>query len=344
MMPRTSSTIFVMFVAAVFLFGSFGLAPVSAAAADKGTIHVAYDGIPEADMLNFLIALARAEERGVKVKVSYLESEDIAAQAVVSGQADIGVGTPYALIQKVKAPIRMFYQMVKLRFFPVVNTAVYKTWKDLDGAEMYVHSRGSGTEAIMNLMAQQYGIKYKSMSYLPKSSVRAGAMLQGRINATIVDAERWAILQEKGKGKFGLLPMPEINGSDEALYANINFLKKKSEAVDILLEELIKVWREINKDQKYVITARKKYNILPDMDKKDVESILPFYSETAASGAFPNNGGGVEAVKGDFEFYGFAGTIKGDITKLKVEDFWYLDPLNKALDKLGRVPEHKGKQ
>ena len=48
-------------------------------------------------------------------------------------------------------------------------------------------------------------------------------------------------------------------------------------------------------------------------------------------------GGGVKAVKGDFEFYGFAGTIKGDISKLKIEDFWYMDPLNKALDKLGRM-------
>ncbi len=57
------------------------------------------------------------------------------------------------------------------------------------------------------------------------------------------------------------------------------------------------------------------------------------------AGIYPNNGGGVKAVKGDFEFYGFAGTIKGDISMLKVEDFWYLAPLTKALDKLGRVPE-----
>ena len=92
-MRKTISTIFVTFVAAVFLIGSPGLVTVSASAADKGTMHVAFDGIPEADMLNFLIAVHRAKERGVKLKISYLQSEDIAAQAVVSGQADIGVGT-----------------------------------------------------------------------------------------------------------------------------------------------------------------------------------------------------------------------------------------------------------
>jgi len=70
-----------------------------------------------------------------------------------------------------------------------------------------------------------------------------------------------------------------------------------------------------------------------------VESIIPFYTEQIASGAYPNNGGGEKAAKGDFEFYGFAGTLKGDISKLKVEDFWYLEPLNRALKTVGTVPE-----
>jgi len=336
---KQKSTFFVTLMVAAALVCSVFLTPGPASAADKGSLHVAFDGIPEVDMLNFLVAVARAGERGVKVKISYLQSEDIAAQAIVSGQADIGVGTPYALIQKVKAPIRMFYQLSKLRFFPVVNTEVYKTWKDLDGVEMYVHSRGSGTEAIMNLMAKTHGIKYKSISYLPKSSVRAGAMLQGRINATIVDAERWEILKAKGKGKFAALPVPELNSSDEALFANTKFLESKSDAVDILLEELVETWREINKDPTYVEKARKKYNLLPDMDPRDVAEITPFYKGAVKAGIYPNNGGGKKAVEGDFEFYGFAGTIKGDISKLKVNDFWYLAPLNKALDKLGRVSE-----
>ena len=49
--------------------------------------------------------------------------------------------------------------MSALRFFPIVNTEKYKTWKDLDGVDMYTHARGSGTEAIMNLMPNKNGIK-----------------------------------------------------------------------------------------------------------------------------------------------------------------------------------------
>ena len=322
---------------AVVAAGLVSLSAGGAVAQSKGSMHVAFGDIPGADMLNFMTAVARAEKRGVEVKVSFLQSEDIASQAVVSGQADIGVGTPYALIQKVNAPIRMFFQLSKLRFFPIVNTEFFKEWKDLDGTEMFVHSRGSGTEAIMNLMAKNNGISYSSVSYLPGSAVRAGAMLQGRIKATIVDAERRTMLMEKGEGKFALLPMPEIDASDEALYANVEWLEKESEAVNILLEELIFVWREVNMKPGFISGARTQYNLLPDMPAEDVADIDPYYAEAVSTGSFDNNGGGVKAVEGDFEFYGFAGTLRGDLSALKVEDFWYMDPLNRALDKIGRM-------
>ena len=305
-------------------------------AQSKGSMHVAFGDTPDPEMLNFLAAVARAGERGVDVKVSFLNSEDIAAQAVVSGQADIGVGTPYALIQKVKAPIRMFYQLAQMRFFPIVNTAKYKDWKDLDGEPITVHSRGSGTEAIMQWMADVHGIKYKSISYVPGSSVRAGAMLQGTIDVTVVDAERNRLLMEKGEGRFAVLPLPKMEASDEALYANVNWLKEQQGAVDILVEELINVWREVNADPSAIVAMRAQYNLLPDMPQKDVDDIGPAFAEGVAARMYSDNGGGIDSVKQDFEFFTSSGTLQGKAADFKVEDFWYLDPLNRALDKLGR--------
>ena len=75
------------FIFAMALIGSFLLVSVPADSAEKA-MHVAFDGIPEADMLNFLIAVHRAEDRGVKLKISYLQSEDIAAQATVEVDRD----------------------------------------------------------------------------------------------------------------------------------------------------------------------------------------------------------------------------------------------------------------
>lgn len=310
----------------------------TASTADAASkIRIAFGDVASVETLNFLIAVERAKERGVDIDIAYLKSEDIAAQAVVSGDADVGVGTPYALLQKVRAPIRMFYQLSSLRFFPIVNTEAYDDWKDLDGQEIVVHSRGSGTEAIMNLMAQVHGIEYSQVSYVPGSEVRAGAMLQGNIKATIVDATNKRLLMEKAPGKFKVLELGDINATDEALYANTEFLQSEQAAVDVLVEELIKTWREINKNPGYVSEARAKYNLLPDLPGDLEGDIGPYYKEAVEVGMFPDNGGGAAAAKSDFAFYTVAGQLEGEPEDLKVADFWALGPLDRALDKLGSM-------
>jgi NitT/TauT family transport system substrate-binding protein len=298
---------------------------------------VAFGDVPGGEMVNFMIAVARAAERGVDVKTEFLQSEELAAQAVVSGQADIGVGTPYALIQKVKAPIRMFYQLSNLRFNPVVNGEMYKTWKDLDGADIAVHGRGSGTEAIMQLMAKENGIEYNSVSYVPGSGVRAGALLEGRINASIVDYERRRLLEREAPGKFVFLPLPEINATDEALYANVNWLESEKEAVAILVEELINTWREINKDPSKIADLREKYNVLPDIEQVEVDELVPAFTQGVEIDLYPDNGASEAAVKEDFVFYTTSGSLEGDPDELKVEDYWYLEPVNAAVEKLGKM-------
>jgi NitT/TauT family transport system substrate-binding protein len=311
------------------------LSPSAQSAENK--IRIAFGDIASVETLNFLVAIERAKEKGVAIDVTYFKEEDIAAQAVVSGEADVGVGTPYALLQKVKAPIRMFYQMSALRFYPIVNTEFYKSWKDLDGQEVAVHSRGSGTEAIMKLMAQKNGITYSNISYVAGAEVRAGALLQGNVKATIVDAANRRMIEEKAPGKFAVLPMEGVNASDEALYANIEFLSREQAAVDILVESLLTTWREINANPQSIADLRKKYNLLPDLPADLEPEVIPYYEESVASGAFPNNGGGEAAVKDDFGFYSVAGQLEGDPATLKAEDFWEFGPLNRALDKLGSI-------
>ncbi len=322
---------------AALVAGAMGIAAMPAQAQDKGSMRVAFGDVPGGEMVNFMIAVARAEERGVKVETSFLQSEDLAAQAIVSGQADIGVGTPYALIQKVNAPIRMFYQLSMLRFYPVVNGEKYKSWEDLDGADVAVHGRGSGTEALMQLMAKEHGITFNSVSYVPGSGVRAGALLQGRIDASIVDYERKRLLEREAPGKFVFLPLPDVKATDEALYANKNWLESEKEAVSILVEELIKTWREINEDPKAIVALREKYNVLPDIEKVEVDELVPAFTQGVEIDLYPANGGSAESVKEDFVFFTTSGSLDGDASALKVEDYWYLTPVDDAVNKLGKM-------
>ena len=312
----------------------FGFVAVDADAAGK-KVRVALGDIESVETLNLLIAFENARQRGVDIQLTSFKSEDIANQAVVNNQADIGIGTPYAVIQKVKAPIRIFYQLSTLQFFPVVNTKYYKTWRDLDGQDIVVHSRTSGTLALANLMALKQGIKYKSISYVPGSEVRALAMLKGTIKATYLDIVNKNFLMKKAPGKFMVLPRGEATASDEALFARQAFLDANPATVDIILEELVKVWRKGNANPQFLLDERKRLGLLKDLPAELEKEILPFFQLAAQGGMYPNDGGGAKAARTDLEFYTVAGQLKGPADKLKVENFWDLRPLNRVLKKLG---------
>ncbi|GLK86217.1 ABC transporter substrate-binding protein [Ancylobacter defluvii] len=318
-------------VALVIGFG----AAVLAAPQAEAKVRVAYGDIASVENLHLLAAFELAKQKGVDIEMTYLKSEDIAAQAVVSGQADIGVGGPYALIQKVKVPVRIFLQLSTLRFYPAVNAEFYKTWKDLNGQEVAVHSRGSGTEAIMRLMEQKQGIKFSKISYIPGSEVRTGALLQGNVKATIVDSNGRRLLEQKAPGKFVILPMDGVNATDEALFARQDYLEKNPKDVDIIVESILTTWREVTKNPAVVAEWRAKYKLLPDLPADQVAEITPYFTELAEGKAFPLNGGGAAAAKDDFAFYTLSGQLTGEPASLKVDEFWALEPLNRVLGKVG---------
>src|SRR6185503_13217054 len=251
-------------------------------------------------------------------------SEELATQAVINGQADVGQGTPYAALQKVTVPIRFFVQLSALQFFPIVNKESYKSWKDLDNQEIAVQGRGSGTEAIMILAAKQHGIKFKSISYVPGSQVRALALLKGNIKASILDAPNKNMVMKEAPDKFIILPLGNVKASDEALFATREFIDKNQAGIRIFIEELVKVNRAINANPKSVIDERKKLGLLSDLPAKMEGEILPFFEEAVQNGVFPNDGGIANAAQNDLDFYSLSGALKGE--NLKVEDFWHFAP------------------
>jgi NitT/TauT family transport system substrate-binding protein len=300
-----------------------------AGAQGRTKIRYALGDVVSIDELPLLIAVERAKTRGVDVEVTSYKSEEVATQAVINGQADVGQGTPYGALQRVSVPIRFFYQLSALLFFPVVSKDSYKSWKDLDGQEIALQGRGSGTEAIMLLAAKQHGIKYGNISYVPGSQVRALALLKGNIKATILDAPNKNRVMKEAPDKFTILPLGDVKASDEALFATREFLDKHQAGVATFVEELIKVNRAINADPKWVLEQRKKLGLLKELPAKMEDEILPFFQEAAQNGVFPDDGGGESAAKNDLEFYSLSGALKGE--NLKVEDFWHLTPLKAAL-------------
>ncbi|WP_227271658.1 ABC transporter substrate-binding protein [Roseobacter weihaiensis] len=307
---------------------AFAMTATGALASDP--LRVGLGDIASVESLNLLIAMERAKERGVDMEMTFFNSEDVAVQAVLSGEAHIGVGAPYAFMANSKAPIRMFFRMSTLLFFPVVNSEVYAGWADLDGQEITVHSRGSGTEALMRLMEKVHGIEYANVSYVPGSEVRAGAMLQGTINASIVDAANFRLLQEQGGDKFARLPLDGVNATDEALYARADVLEGRADEMQIFVEELLRTWHDIAENPAIVEELRLQYDLLPDLPEDVIAEAVPYYTEAVENGIYPLNGGQPSDARDDIAFLAAAGQVEGDPEEVNPAEYWDFTVLDAA--------------
>lgn len=320
------------FYAMMLAAGIAGGAMAAPAAAQ--TVNVVLGDTISVETLAIVVALERAKERGVNVKLTSFAKEDLAVQAVISGQAEVGIATPYSIMQKTKAPIRNLVQLTRLVFFPVVDKSI-KSWKDLNGQPMTFHARGSGTEAIGNILAQRNGITFGQRNYIAGSENRIVALMNGQIKATILDLANTNILMAKAGDRFHALPGLDNPASDEILFARADWIAKNPDKLDIIVEEFVRLWAQMGKDPGVIEQERAKRGLLKDLPKEVVAETTKFYTQGIKAGLFNPKAGGIDAVKADFEFYAEAGQLKGPASSLKVEDFWYLAPYEKAIKKLG---------
>lgn len=322
----------------VALIGAIALGLVTAGtvkAQKETTIRlVEADAFGPEDLVQ-LIAYAKAGERGVKVEATALKADDIAFQAVLNGQADLGVGDPYEAIGNLKAPVRNIYQIRKLAYVPVIDKTVYSDWKSLDGKPFAVHSRGSGTETMARIVEKAEGIKFSEISYVPGAEVRVVAMQRGNIKATYLDLTTTKLLLDSDPEKFGRLPAGNQDASDSTLYVSDAFIKAHPKAVEILLEELLKSAKATIADPSYPAREREALGLLPDLSDKEVAAITPFFTEAVAAGIFPSNGGGEEAAKADVDFLAEAGKMPGS-DKTNLNDYWNFAPLTAAMGAVGQ--------
>lgn len=312
------------------LAGAAVAATMLVSAAQAETIRIALAEPPSDEMAAFFVALDRARAAGVDYEWTAFAEEELAIQAVLSGDMDIAFGTPYAAMQRSRAPVRILFQVSRLVFFPVA-TKEYETLKDLDGVPIMLHSRGGGTDSIANVIEQREGITFGERSYVPGSGNRVAAMLAGQAEATIVDlSNRNKIIAEAGD-RFNSLPMFEVKASDEALFANLDWIKENEEAVNILVKSLYDVWQDMSKDPTIVRRETDPDGPIGQLPAEVLDSIDAFYAEAVAGGVYDPNGGGREAAQADLEWYAMAGQLDGDPATLNPEDFWYFAPLDAAM-------------
>ncbi len=239
---------------------------------------------------------------------------------------DIGFGTPYAAMQKSKAPIRIIFQLSKLKFFPVTSKK-YSDLKDLDGQPIMLHSRGGGTNSIANVIEEKVGIKFGDRVYVSGSSNRVAALMAGQTDATIIDLSNKNKMMKVAGDKFNVLPMFDVDASDEALFANLDWIKANEADVNIFVNALVSVYRDMAADPTIISKETDPNGPIGQLPKEVLDGIDGFYKDAVEGGLYDINGGGEKAAKADMDWYSRAGQLTGDPASLNIEDFWYLKPL-----------------
>ena len=298
--------------------------------AHAAKIKIALAEPPSDELAHIFVALDRAKAMGLDYEWTAFSDEELAIQAILSGQMDIGFGTPYSVMQRSKAPIRIIFQMSKLKFFPV-SSKKYSSLNDLDGEPIMLHSRGGGTDSIANVIEDRLNIKFGKRSYVPGSSNRIAALIAGQTDATIVDLSNKNKLVKLQGDKFNVLPMFEVDASDEALFANLDWMKANEESIDIYVKALVSVYRDMHKDPTMVKRETDPNGPIGQLPKEVLNGLDGFFTDAVEGGLYDPNGGGMVAAKADLEWYSKAGQIEGDINSLDPNDFWYFAPLNKAV-------------
>ncbi|WP_420414149.1 ABC transporter substrate-binding protein [Roseibium sp.] len=297
--------------------------------AAEGKIKIALAETPSDELAAFFVALDRAKANGLDYEWTAFSDEELAIQAVLSGQMDIGFGTPYAAMQRSKAPIRIVFQLSKLKFFPVTSKK-YSKLEDLNGEPIMLHSRGGGTDSIANVIEDKLNIKFGDRSYVPGSSNRVAALMAGQTDATIVDLSNKNKVMKIAGDKFNVLPMFEVEASDEALFANLDWIKSNEKDVAIFVEALVSTWLDMSKDPTIISKETDPEGPIGQLPPEILGNLDTFYSDAVAGGLYSPNGGGRTAAKADLEWYHNAGQLEGDLASLNIEDFWYLAPLDAA--------------
>ena len=302
---------------------------VFAGPAQANKIRIALAETPSDELAAFFVALDRAQKNGLDYEWTAFSDEELAIQAILSGQMDIGFGTPYSVMQRSKAPVRIIFQLSKLKFFPVTSKK-YSKLEDLNGEPIMLHSRGGGTESIANVIEDRLNMKFGKRSYVPGSANRIAALIAGQTDATIVDLSNKNKLVKLHGNNFNVLPMFEVDASDEALFANLNWIKANSKDVDIFVGALVSVYQDKMKDPTIISRETNPDGPIGQLPKEVLGNLDQFYTDAVAGGLYDANGGGMKAAKADMEWYSKAGQLQGDAASLNINDFWYMEPLNKA--------------
>ncbi|MGZ8487469.1 MAG: ABC transporter substrate-binding protein [Candidatus Binatia bacterium] len=319
-------------LAALLIVLAVGVAMTGPAQAQK-KVRFAYPSSADMGDVPSLLAWEQLKKQGIEVVPTFFPRTDLAVQAVVAGEADIGSAAGIAVIKAVESGmnVRVIGEQVRNEW-QLVTPVSFKDPKQLDGKRVGYHAPITVTEALVKWMAQHFKI-VPNWLIIPGSDVRAEAIMRGQLDATpaeIVDVLN--ILNAK-PGQFHVLIsyakiFPQLIGS--MYFARADYLQKESAAVDSVMEALLRAHR--NAEERPASVRENALRLLPETKPELIDAIAANYKELRIWDI--NGGAGKERGDASIKFFEDAGLLKkGAVSFAQSFD---TGPLDRVLKKIGR--------
>jgi len=296
-------------------------------------VRFAYPSSADMGDIPSLLAWEQLKKQGIEVIPTFFPKTDLAVQAVVAGEADMGSAAGIAVVKAVESGmnLRIIGEQVRNEW-QLVTPVSFKDPKQLDGKRVGYHAPITVTEALVKWMANHYKITPNWM-IIPGSDVRAEALMRGHLDATPAEiGDVLSILQAK-PGQFHVLIsyakiFPQLIGS--MYFARADYVQKNAPIVESVMEAILNAHRSI--EERPGLVKENALRLLPETKPELVDATAATYKELRIWDI--NGGAGKDRGEASIKFFEESGLLKkGAVSYQQAFD---TGPLDKVLKKIGR--------
>ncbi len=296
-------------------------------------MRFAYPSSADMGDIPSLLAWEQLKKQGIEVVPTFFPRTDLAVQAVVAGEADMGSAAGIAVVKADESGMnfRIIAEQVRNEWQLVTPVSI-KDVKPLDGKRVGYHAPITVTEALVKWMAQHYKITPTWM-IIPGSDVRSEALMRGQLDATPAEIGDVLNILTAKPGQFHVLisyakTFPQLIGS--MYFASADYVQKNSATVETVLEAILRAHR--NAEERPASVRENALRLLPETKPELVEATAATYKELRIWDV--NGGAGRERGEASIKFFEESGLLKKDAVSVK--QAFDTAPLDKVVKKLGR--------
>jgi len=296
-------------------------------------VRFAYPSSADMGDIPSLLAWEQLKKQGIEVIPTFFPKTELAVQAVVAGEADLGTAAGIAVVKAVESGmnLRIVGEQVRNEW-QLVTPVSFKDPKQLDGKRVGYHGPITVTEALVKWMANHYKITPNWM-IIPGSDVRAEAIMRGQLDATPAEiGDVLNILQAK-PGQFHVLIsyakiFPQLIGS--MYFARADYAQNNSALIESVLEAILNAHRAI--EERPGLVKENAVRLLPETKPELIDTIAATYRELRIWDV--NGGASKDRGEASIKFFEESGLLKkGAVSYAQAFD---TGPLDRVLKKIGR--------